>query len=86
MREFSIGGAPHTRPATSVSRIMRQVIYALIPALVTYCWFFGLGILFQVCLACGFALTWEALALRVQNKALKPFLTDGSACRSLFQG
>lgn len=79
MRTFSIGGAPHTRPATSVSRIMRQVIYALIPALATHIWFFGYGILFQVCLACCFALAWEALALRARNEALKPFLTDGSA-------
>lgn len=79
MRQFSVSGSPHYQPETSVARIMRQVIYALLPAVALHLWFFGFGIVFQLTLACGFALAFEAACLRVQGKPLSPFLTDGSA-------
>lgn len=79
MKEFSVAGAPHTQPQNSVGRIMRQVVYGLVPALAIHVGFFGPGIILQVLLACAFALIWEALALRARKQAMRPFLTDGSA-------
>lgn len=58
---------------------MRQVIYALFPAIVVYVFLFGCGILIQLSLAVSTALLFEATALRLRGLALRPFLHDGSA-------
>lgn len=58
---------------------MLQVLLALIPAIAAHVWFFGTGILFQIALATGFAVVFEALMLRTRNKPLRPFLGDLSA-------
>lgn len=76
---FSVAGAPHLPPRTSVGWVMRQVLYALIPAIATYVWFFGIGILVQMAIACTAALAFEAWMLRLRGKPLQPFISDGSA-------
>lgn len=58
---------------------MRQVLYALVPAVAGHIWFFGPGILFQLVLAVGFALGLEAIMLKLRDRPLKPFLSDYSA-------
>jgi len=78
-RSFDTGGAPHFPPHTSVSAVMLQVIYALVPAIAAHVWFFGPGILVQIILAVFFALGFEALMLRIRKKPLKLFLGDFSA-------
>jgi len=78
-RQFETAGAPHFPPQTTVSRVMLQVLIALIPAIAAHVWFFGAGILFQIALATGFAVFFEALMLRARNKPLRPFLGDLSA-------
>ena len=78
-RRFDTGGAPHFPPHTTVSRVMLQVIFALLPAIAAHVWFFGPGILVQIALASGFALGFEALMLRIRRKPLRLFLSDLSA-------
>lgn len=78
-RSFETGGAPHFPPHTSVSTVMKQVIFALVPAIAAYAWFFGPGILVQIFLANFFALGFEALMLKAQKKPLRVFLGDFSA-------
>jgi len=62
-----------------VQAIMLRVLLALLPGIVAYVWFFGAAILLQITLASLTALTAEAVVLKLRNKPLRLFLTDGSA-------
>ena len=78
-RSFETGGAPHFPPHSTVSRVMLQVIFALVPAIAAHAWFFGPGILVQIILAAGFAVGFEAFMLKIRKKPLQLFLGDFSA-------
>ncbi len=78
-RSFETGGAPHFPSHATVSRVMLQVIFALIPAIAAHAWFFGPGILVQIALASFFALAFEAIMLKIRKKPLRLFLGDLSA-------
>ncbi len=77
--KFELAGAPHLPPAQSVAGMMRQVLYALVPAIAAHWWYFGWGIVFQIVLAVGFALLFEAIMLRLRQQPVKMFLGDFSA-------
>ena len=71
---------PSSPPGTaSVARVMRLVIYALLPGSLLYVYFFGWGVAVNILLAVGSAVLFEALMLRLRGTPLRPFLTDGSA-------
>jgi len=76
---FSVSGAPFQPPAVTVGGVMRQVLYALVPAVAAHIWFFGYGILFQIALAVGFALGFEAIMLKLRDRPVRRFLSDYSA-------
>ena len=76
--QFSTAGAPHRTPTNRVDRVMRQVLYALLPGILAHWLVFGLGIFFQIGLAVGFALLLEWLMLRLRQRPVRPFLTDYS--------
>lgn len=78
-RRFDTGGAPHFPPHSTVAGVMRQVLFALIPGIAAYCWFFGPGILVQILLSVTFAVGFEYVMLKVRNQPLKLFLGDWSA-------
>lgn len=63
----------------SVSSIMRQVLYALVPGVVIYVWFFGFGVVINCLIAVTVALALEGIMLGLRRRAVKLFLTDGSA-------
>ena len=77
--KFATSGAPHQPPATTVGGVMRQVLYALVPAVAAHIWFFGYGILFQLVLAVGFAVGFEAIMLKLRDRPVRLFLADYSA-------
>lgn len=77
--KYPVAGAPHVTPMNTVAGVMRQVLYALVPAVLAHIWFFGPGIVFQIALAVGFALGFEALMLKLRERPLAPFLGDYSA-------
>src|SRR5690606_19264400 len=79
MRSFATSEAPHLPARTSVQGVMRQVLLALVPGVVAQVWYFGVGVLLQVALACAFALALEAAMLRLRGQPLRPFATDLSA-------
>jgi electron transport complex protein RnfD len=58
---------------------MLQVIFALLPGIAAYAWYFGPGILLQILLAIAFALSWEALSLAARRKPIRLFMGDLSA-------
>jgi len=78
-RSFQTGGAPHMPPQTTVATVMLQVLFALVPGVLAYAWFFGPGVLVQIILATVFALLFESLMLRWRGRELKPFINDYSA-------
>jgi len=78
-RKFDTGVAPYFPPQSTVAGVMRQVLYALLPGIIVYTWFFGPGILVQILLAVIFALLFETLMLKARKQSLKPFLGDWSA-------
>jgi H+/Na+-translocating ferredoxin:NAD+ oxidoreductase subunit D len=63
----------------SVDIIMRRVIFALIPGIIVSTIFLGTGVLIQCALAILFALTTEALSLKLRQQEVMPVLKDGSA-------
>ncbi len=78
-RKFDTGAAPHFPPQSTIAGVMRQVLYALLPGIVAYTWFFGPGILVQILLAVIFALIFEILMLKARKQPLGLFLGDWSA-------
>ena len=78
-RKFDPGVAPHFPPKLTVTSVMQQVLYALLPGIIAYTWFFGPGILVQILLAVIFAVLFETLMLKVRKQPLKWFLGDWSA-------
>ena len=76
---FATAPAPHVVAPSSVGRVMRQVLYALVPTVALHVMFFGPGLLIQIVLGVATALLAEAAALRLRGKPLPPFLLDGSA-------
>ncbi|MFW5926658.1 MAG: RnfABCDGE type electron transport complex subunit D [Wenzhouxiangella sp.] len=76
---FGVSGAPFMPPATTVGGVMRQVLYALVPAVIAHVYYFGFGIVFQIALAVGFAVGFEAAMLRLRGRPVGLFLSDCSA-------
>lgn len=78
--QFKLSTAPFMHQTnSSLSEIMRQVLYALIPGIAVYVYFFGLGIVVNILLTSITALSCEALMLWLRNRPLRPSLTDNSA-------
>lgn len=75
---FQISPAPHLSLADSAARVMWRVLYAMLPGVVALFWFFGWGVLIQIVLASVTALITEAIMLKLRDKPLQPFITDGS--------
>lgn len=72
--------SPHVlTPGSRVSTIMLLVLFALLPAIGAYYFYFGPAILISLALATVTALAAEAAMLKIRNFPIKPFLTDGSA-------
>jgi len=79
MQFNTITYSPHTHQGNSVNTVMRQVLYALIPGIITYIYFFGWGVMINIILASLLALSLEALMLWLRGRPIRPFLSDNSA-------
>lgn len=77
--QFELKPPPHALPTTSVPRVMRHVVYALVPAALAHVWFFGWGLCINALIAAAAALGAEALMLRLRNRPVNPSLKDGTA-------
>lgn len=71
--------APFLLKDASVSQVMTQVCLALVPGIAVYAWLVGPAILVQLAIASFTALLAEAAILRLRDKPLALFLSDGSA-------
>lgn len=79
MTDAKLMPAPHLRARRSVPVMMRQVLYALVPALAAYVWYFGFGILFNCVIAVLAAIATEMACLRLRNRSVEFFISDYSA-------
>jgi len=70
---------PYLSQNVSVQRVMAQVLIALLPGLAAYVWLIGSAILIQIAVATITALLAEFFMLKLLNKPVELFLTDGSA-------
>ncbi|MEE4378564.1 MAG: electron transport complex subunit RsxD [Candidatus Competibacteraceae bacterium] len=77
--QFSTASSPHIFVGPSVSRIMRRVLYAMLPGIIALVWFFGWGVLFNIVIASVVAVLAETLMLFLRGKSLRLFLGDCSA-------
>ena len=77
--EFVRRDAPFMAPKVEVASIMRQVIYALIPATAVHVWFFGPGIILNIAIAILFCMGGEAAMMYVREKSISVALSDYSA-------
>jgi electron transport complex protein RnfD len=71
--------SPHRHGEASVREVMLAVLYALVPGVAAYVWFFGWGVVIHIVLAVAVALAAEALMLSWRGRPVRPFLSDGSA-------
>src|SRR5512141_2901125 len=71
--------SPFVLDRSSVTQIMAWVLAALLPAIATYVWLFGPGILVTLSIATVTALAAEATMLKVRGYPVQPFLLDLSA-------
>jgi len=77
--QFETSTSPHLPPQSSVAKVMRQVVFALLPGIAIYVWFFGFGVLQNIGVALAVCLVCEALMLALRRAPLKLFLGDWSA-------
>ena len=76
---FKTTTSPHVLLDTSVSQVMRRVLYAMLPGVAALIWFFGWGVLVNIGIATVVALGAEAAMLAVRGKPLALHLGDTSA-------
>lgn len=70
--------SPHAHGKSSTSKVMQQVILACLPGIFALTYFFGLGVLLNILLACSGTLIAEATVLKLRKRSLAP-LQDYSA-------
>jgi electron transport complex protein RnfD len=75
---YKLSIAPFSHSDNSVAMVMRRVIYAFIPGVMVYIWFFGWGLAVNILLGTITALSCEAVMLWLRKRPLRPFLTDWS--------
>ena len=80
----ALHSSPHIQQQRSVTQIMLAVIYALIPGMIAYIYFFGWGLIINLLVAISTALLTEIVMLKLRQRPIKPFLLDGSATVTAF--
>ncbi len=77
--EFKRLDAPYRSSDAQVSVLMLKVLVALVPALVAYVWFFGVGILINIAIATIACVSAEALMMLVRGRRPEDALSDYTA-------
>lgn len=77
--QFSTSSSPFITARTTVNRLMRQVLLALLPAIAVMYYLFGISIFIQLLLACMTALLAEGYMLHLRQRPIKIHLHDLSA-------
>lgn len=76
---LSVSPSPHNLAHVDVSRVMRSVVLATIPGIITLVYFFGVGSLVQIALCISVAIISEAAVLKIRQRPISNVLRDNSA-------
>ncbi|WP_054112677.1 electron transport complex subunit RsxD [Marinagarivorans algicola] len=76
---FLRASSPHTHNPNTTHRVMREVLLATLPGVAVLTWFFGLGTLSNILIACLFGLGLEAAVLKMRGRPIAFYLKDLSA-------
>ncbi|XQW83756.1 electron transport complex subunit RsxD [Thalassotalea piscium] len=76
---FWIASSPHNHVQNKTSALMRLVIYATIPGILTQWYFFGWGNIIHITMAIATAFVAEFIVLSLRKKPIQLELFDGSA-------
>jgi len=79
MKFNSATSSPHIIRDNGITKIMLQVLLALIPGTAAMFYFFGWGVLFNLLIAVTVALATESVLLKLRNRPVYITLTDLSA-------
>jgi electron transport complex protein RnfD len=77
--DFVRRDAPFIAPQADVASVMRQVLFALIPAALVHVWYFGPGLILNLIIAVAFCIGGEAAMMHVRKKPIAPAIGDYSA-------
>lgn len=77
--KFITETSPHTPRPNHVQRVMLEVLLALIPGIIAMTWYFGWGVLINICIAVIAALASEAAVMKMRGRAAVPVISDLSA-------
>ena len=77
--EFPTQSSPYLPLSNDLSRLMLQVVLALVPGILFMFLFFGWGVLFNLLLAVSTSVGAEAAVLRLRRRPVMATLGDGSA-------
>ena len=67
---FPLYSSPHGIQENHVTRLMAQVLLALIPGILASWWFFGWGVLIQIAIATLTAVVTEIAVIRLRKRCL----------------
>jgi len=71
--------SPFIESNDSVAKVMRLVIYAMLPGIIAYTMLFGWGVIINITITILSALFFELIMLLIRRRSVKLFLFDGSA-------
>jgi electron transport complex protein RnfD len=77
--KFEQTKAPHWLGADPVGVLMRKVMLAMLPVIVTSIWFLGIGLAINLIFACLLCWLFEAASLATRGRPIAAFANDGSA-------
>jgi Na+-translocating ferredoxin:NAD+ oxidoreductase subunit D len=77
--QFSAYSSPHTAHSENVTRVMAQVLLALLPGIVAMTWYFGWGVVINIVIASATAVAAEAAFIRLRGRDPRPAVSDLSA-------
>ncbi|HHH13236.1 MAG TPA: electron transport complex subunit RsxD [Thiolapillus brandeum] len=77
--KFPVHTSPYGRLPNSVTRVMAEVLLALVPGVVALVWYFGWGVVINIAIAGITAVAAEAAILRLRRRPVGRTLADLSA-------
>ena len=76
---FATYTSPHAPSTANVTRLMREVLLAMVPGIAAMVWFFGWGVLINLAVATVSAVGFEAMMMRLRKRPVMPAIGDLSA-------
>lgn len=76
---FATVSSPHLHSGASVTRLMGEVLLALVPGIAAHLWYFGWGLAVSLAVAVPVALACEIAMLRLRGRAVRTYAGDLSA-------